>query len=318
MASLSKSNTPALNIDSYSVKPLINGLYKNRYLYLMLIPGIIWVVLFKYWPIYGVSIAFKDFQIFKGIGESPWVGFEQFQRLFADRNFSPVFRNTILISLYKIVWGFPAPIIIALMLNELRSKMVKRSIQTIIYFPHFFSWVIVGGLMFTLLSPDGLVNSFLKHFGADRIIWLAEEKYFRGILVVSDIWKEAGWGTVMYLAALAGIDTQLYEAAIVDGANRFQRLKHVTIPGIIPTIVIMLILKTGHIMEAGFEQTLLLLNANVRGVGEIIDTYVYRMGMEQKEYSFSAAVGLFKSVINLVFILSTNFLVKKLGHDSLF
>ena len=301
-----------------SMKTRFNKISKNKYLYMLLIPGVIWVLLFKYWPIYGIVIAFKDFQIFKGINESPWVGFEQFQRLFADRNFWPVFRNTVIISFYKIICGFPAPIIIVLMLNELKSKFAKKGIQTIIYYPHFFSWVIVSGLMFTLLSPNGLINSFRVFFGGENIIWFAEKKYFRGILVVSEIWKESGWGTVMYLAALSGVDLQLYEAATVDGANRMQKLINITLPSIVPTIVIILILRTGHIMEAGFEQTLLLLNANVREVGEIIDTYVYRIGMELKEYSFSSAVGLFKSVVNLIFILSMNYFVKKIGQDSLF
>ncbi|AEE95694.1 ABC transporter permease [Mahella australiensis] len=298
--------------------PFIANIYKYRYLYLLLLPGLVWVIVFKYAPMYGIIIAFKDYNIFKGINDSPWVGMANFNRFFQDNYFGPLMRNTLLISLYKIMFGFPLPIIIALMLNEVRNVSFKRTVQTIIYFPHFLSWVIVGGLIVTLLSPDGLINGLITMIGGESTTWMARPEYFRTILVLSDIWKESGWGTVIYMAALAGIDPQLYEAAVIDGASRLQRMRHITLPSLMPTIIIMLILRMGSIMDAGFEQVFLLLNPSVMQVGDIIDTFVYRVGLEQQQYSFSTAVGLFKSVINIIFVVGTNYIAKKAGQESLF
>ncbi|MBZ4665627.1 ABC transporter permease subunit [Mahella sp.] len=298
--------------------PFITNIHKYRYLYLLLLPGLIWVIVFRYLPMYGIVIAFKDYNIFKGINDSPWVGLANFNRFFQDNYFWPLMRNTLLISLYKIMFGFPIPIIIALMLNEVRNISFKRTVQTVIYFPHFLSWVIVGGLIVTLLSPDGLINGLITMFGGESTTWMARPEYFRTILVLSDIWKESGWGTVIYMAALAGIDPQLYEAAVIDGASRLQRMRHITLPSLMPTIIIMLILRMGSIMDAGFEQVFLLLNPSVMAVGDIIDTFVYRVGLEQQQYSFSTAVGLFKSVINIIFVVGTNYIAQKAGQESLF
>ena len=291
---------------------------KCKYLYLLLLPGVIWLIVFKYVPMYGLVIAFKDYNIFKGIPASPWVGWTNFLDFFSYDKFWVLLKNTLLISGYKVLFGFPFPILVALMLNEVRSKVFKRSIQTIVYFPHFLSWVIVGGLVITLLSPDGLVNSVITLLGGESQMWIAKSDYFRGILVASDIWKESGWGTVVYMAALAGISVEMYEAALIDGASRLQKIWYITLPSILPTIVILLILRMGSVMEAGFEQVLILQNNNVLDVGDIIDTYVYRVGLVQRKYSYSAAVGLFKSLINLVLILGTNYSAKKMGQESLF
>lgn len=297
---------------------MTKSIIKYKYLYLLLLPGFIWLILFKYVPMYGLVIAFKDYNIFQGISASPWVGWANFQDFFSYDKFWVLLKNTLVISGYKILFGFPFPILVALMLNEVRGNIFKRSIQTIVYFPHFLSWVIVGGLVITLLSPDGLVNSVITLLGGDSQMWIAKPNYFRGILVASDIWKEAGWGTVVYMAALAGISVEMYEAALIDGASRLQKIWYITIPSILPTIVILLILRMGSVMEAGFEQVLIMLNTNVLEVGDIIDTYVYRVGLVQRKYSYSAAVGFFKSLINLVLILGTNYTAKKMGQESLF
>ncbi|HOJ12062.1 MAG TPA: ABC transporter permease subunit [Clostridiales bacterium] len=296
----------------------VASIVKYRYLYLLLLPGVIWLIIFRYIPMYGIVIAFKDYNIFKGIGQSPWVGWVNFTEFFRYDRFWVLIRNTVLISVYKIIFGFPFPIIVALMLNEVRGNVFKRSIQTVIYFPHFLSWVIVGGLVITLLSPDGFVNSIVKALGGQSQMWIAKSEYFRGILVLSDIWKEAGWGTVVYMAALSNINVEMYEAAIIDGAARLQRIWYITIPCLMPTIVILLILRMGNVMEAGFEQVLILQNPNVLSIGDIIDTYVYRVGLEQRKYSYSAAVGLFKSIVNMILILITNYSAKKMGQESLF
>lgn len=297
---------------------MTKSIIKCKYLYLLLLPGVIWLILFKYVPMYGLVIAFKDYNIFQGIAASPWVGWANFLDFFSYDKFWVLLKNTLLISGYKILFGFPFPILVALMLNEVRSNLFKRSIQTVVYFPHFLSWVIVGGLVITLLSPDGLVNSIITLLGGESRMWIAKSDYFRGILVASDIWKEAGWGTVVYMAALAGISVEMYEAALIDGASRLQKIWYITIPSILPTIVILLILRMGSVMEAGFEQVLILQNTNVLDVGDIIDTYVYRVGLVQRKYSYSAAVGFFKSLINLVLILGTNYTAKKMGQESLF
>lgn len=289
-----------------------------RYLYLMLMPGLLWLILFKYLPMYGVVIAFKDYNIFKGIMDSPWVGMKHFQDFFSYHRFWDLLKNTVVISAYKILFTFPFPVLLALMLNEVGNKLFKRSVQTVIYFPHFLSWVIVGGLVITLLSPDGLINAVLKLFGVTPEVWVAKSSHFRGILVVSEMWKESGWNTVIYMAALSGINEEIYEAAVIDGASRFQKMRYITLPSLLPTIAVLLILRMGSVMEAGFEQVLILQNTNVLDVGDIIDTYVYRVGLEQRQYSYSTAVGLFKSCINLIFVLGTNAIVKRSGQEGLF
>ncbi|RYI28701.1 sugar ABC transporter permease [Bacillus infantis] len=287
-------------------------------LYLLMVPGILFFIIYKYVPMWGIVIAFQDYSIFTGVLESKWVGFKHFERMFEAEEFYRIFKNTLLISLYKLFWGFPAPIIVALMLNELRNMMYKRTIQTVIYMPHFLSWVIVGGIMMNLLGPStGIVNSFVEFLGFEPIYFLADDSWFRSVLVASDLWKSVGWGTILYLAALAGIDPQLYEAATVDGANKWQQTWHITLPSLLPTIVILLILQMGNILEVGFEQVFILLNPLVYNVGDVFETYVYRVGVTQGQFSYTTAVGLFKSVIALILVVAANRFAKKLGQNGL-
>ncbi|XNQ64810.1 sugar ABC transporter permease [Alkalihalobacillus sp. 1P02AB] len=283
-----------------------------------MIPGILFFLIFRYVPMWGVVIAFQDYSVFAGISGSEWVGWKHFERMFQTEEFYRIFSNTLLISLYKLFWGFPAPIIVALMLNELRNMLYKRTIQTVIYMPHFLSWVIVGGIMINILEPStGIVNHFIQFFGFDPIYFIADDSWFRTVLVTSDLWKSVGWGTILYLAALAGINPQLYEAARVDGANKWQQTWHITLPCLLPTIVILFILQMGNILEVGFEQVFILLNPLVYNVGDVFETYVYRVGVTQGQFSYTTAVGLFKSVIALILVVSANKMAKKLGQNGL-
>ena len=295
------------------------SLAKYRSYYLMLIPGLIAIILFSYIPIAGNFIAFKDYKIFLGPFESPWNGIDNFMRLFKGNNFRLIFSNTLIIGLYKLIFAFPAPIILALMLNEIQNQLFKRSIQTIVYLPHFISWVVIASLTSTLLSPnDGFINMLLVQLGQKPIFFMGNPNYFRGVIVVSDIWKEIGWSAIIYLAALSGISLDMYEAAIIDGASKFQKLIYITLPSIIPTIIIMLLLRIGNIINVGFEQIFTLYNPTVYSVADIIDTYVYRVGIIDVQYGFATATGLFKSVIACFLVVSCNWLTKKTGQESLF
>ncbi|MFK7692742.1 ABC transporter permease [Paenibacillus sp. HJGM_3] len=311
--------TPRSGLRAEKRAPLSKHVWMNRYLYLMLIPGLAYYLIFHYLPMYGAIIAFKNFNLSKGILGSPWAGLYHFRELFGQDKFWEVFRNTLLISLYRLIFGFPAPIIAALLLNEVRKMAFKRTIQTIIYLPHFVSWVIMGGILVSLLSLDyGMINHLLARIGIEPIPFLSSPSYFRSVLVGSMIWKEFGWNTIIYMAALAGINPQLYEAAMIDGASRFQRMLYITLPGIKHTIVILLILRMGYMMEAGFEQIFVLLNATVISVADIIDTYVYQLGLEEGQFSLAAAVGLFKSLINFSLLLIANRLAKAMGERGLY
>lgn len=295
-----------------------NPLIKYWDLYLLMLPGILYFIIYKYLPMGGVLIAFQDYSVFNGMLNSEWVGWKHFSRMFDAPEFYNIFKNTLLISIYKLFWGFPAPIIIALLLNELRSIWFTRTIQTIIYMPHFLSWVIVGGIMITLLQPStGIVNDLLAFFGFERIHFLAESSWFRSILVLSDLWKSVGWGTILYLAALAGIDQEMYEAAKVDGANKWKQTLYITLPALMPTIIILFILQMGNVLEVGFEQVFILLNPLVYSVGDVIETYVYRAGIMGGQFSYTTAVGLFKSIISLILVVSANKIAKKLGYEGL-
>ncbi|CAG9621150.1 ABC transporter permease [Sutcliffiella rhizosphaerae] len=299
------------------VKPK-NVFLKYWDLYLLMIPGILFFIIYKYVPMWGIVIAFQDYSVFAGIQGSEWVGFKHFERMFQSEEFYRIFSNTLLISLYKLFWGFPAPIIVALMLNELRNMMYKRTVQTIIYMPHFLSWVIVGGIMMNLLGPStGIVNTFIQFLGFEPIYFIADDSWFRTVLVTSDLWKSVGWGTILYLAALAGINPQLYEAATVDGASKWQQTWHITLPSLLPTIVILFILQMGNILEVGFEQVFILLNPLVYNVGDVFETYVYRVGVTQGQFSYTTAVGLFKSVIALILVVAANKIAKKLGQNGI-
>lgn len=286
--------------------------YKNRYLYSMLVPVVAFYLIFHYLPMYGVLIAFKDFYFRKGILGSPWVGLKHFEYLFTLDKFKQVFSNTVVINLYRLVFGFPAPILVSLLLNEMTARRYKRFVQTVIYLPHFISWVVISGFLLNLLSLNGgVVNALLAHIGIEPIGFLSDEKYFRSTLVFSNIWKEFGWGTLVYMAALSGISPDLYEAATVDGANRFQRMLHITLPLLVPTIVTLLILRVGQLMNTGFEQVFVMNNPAVYRVADIIDTYAYRIGLSDGRYSLASALGLFKSVINCALLVSVNFISKR-------
>jgi putative aldouronate transport system permease protein len=284
-------------------------------LYAMLIPGIIFLLVFKYSPMYGIIIAFKDFNIFDGMAASPWVGWDNFEKLVSSNSFARVFRNTLIISLYKIVFLFPLPIIMAVLMNEIKNMVVKRGIQTIVYLPHFLSWVIVSGLFIDILSTNGgLVNKMISSFGGTPIAFFMNTDFFRSVLISSAGWKEVGWGMIIYLAAITTIDPQLYEAARIDGAGRFRQIVHVTLPGLIPIILLMFILRLGNILEAGTEQILVMYNSIVYEVADVIGTFVYRVGLGQQDYSFSTAVGLFDSVIGFFLIITGNYLSRKFLH----
>ncbi|MDF2925361.1 MAG: protein lplB [Paenibacillaceae bacterium] len=286
---------------------------RNTDYYLLLIPGLIFLFLFKYTPMYGVVIAFQDFNIFEGIRGSEWVGLEQFQKLIHSEEFAQVFSNTLLISVYKIVLLFPIPIFIALILNEVRIMIFKRTIQTIIYMPHFLSWVIISGLFITILSPSGgLVNNIIQSFGGEPISFFMSNSYFRSVIVFTAGWKEIGWNAIVFIAAIAGIEQEQYEAASIDGAGRIRKMIHISLPGILPTIVLMFILRLGSVLEAGTEQILTMYNPVVYQTGDVIGTFVYRMGLGKMDYSFSTAVGLFNSVVGFILVVSGNYISKKL------
>ncbi|MBO9599085.1 MAG: sugar ABC transporter permease [Cohnella sp.] len=289
--------------------------------YLLILPGLLYFIVFHYAPMYGVIIAFKDISPFDGLAgmlSSRWVGFQHFRTFFDSYYFWDIIGNTLTISFYRLLFGFPAPILLALLMNEVTHTYFKRVVQTISYLPHFISMVVLAGLTTTLLSVDsGIVNSVLGKLGFEPIFFLADAKYFRSVLVVSGIWKEIGWGSIIYLAAIAGVDQQLYEAAKVDGASRLRQMWHITLPGIRPIAIILLILQIGHVMDAGFEQIFLLYSPPVYQVSDIIDTYVYREGLVDVKYSFASAVGLFKAVIALVLVAGANMLAKRFGQDGI-
>lgn len=288
--------------------------WRFKALYLMLLPGLIWFAIYKYAPMYGVIIAFKDYNIGLGIVGSPWADpwYKYFEQFFTSPYFGQLLRNTFLISVYKIVMGMVPSLFLALLLNECRLTWMRRWVQTLSYMPHFLSWVIVFGITVAFLSQStGLVNRTLDGFGAGPIDFLTSLDWFRWVLVGSDAWKDLGWGAIIYLAAMVGIDPQRYEAARVDGASRLQQIWHVTLPGIRNVVILLLVLRLGHILEAGFDQVYIFYNVQVYPVGDIIDTWVFRTGLEQLNFSLAAAVGLFKAAIGLVLIVVANRLAKR-------
>ena len=285
---------------------------RNYQLYLLLIPGIFWLFVYRFLPLFGLSIAFKDFKLFSGpnifaaLVNSEWVGLDNFRRIFGSSDFAHVFGNTLTISLLKFVLLFPLPIIIAIMFNEVRQQWFKRSVQTLVYMPHFLSWVIIYGIFLSLLGSDGMVNRWINNLGYDRVSFFTDGKVFRWLLVFLEGWRESGWSAIIYLSALTAINTELYEAAKIDGASKLRQIWHVTVPGIMPTVIMMLILRLGNILNAGFEQILVMYNPMVYSTADIIDTYVYRMGIGRMDFGLGTALGLFNSVIALVFIVSSN------------
>ncbi|WP_135556880.1 ABC transporter permease [Paenibacillus cymbidii] len=292
--------------------------WKYRWFYVMMVPGLLYYVLYHYMPMGGLLIAFKDYSLGKGIWGSEWVGFRQFREVFDSPDFPRLLRNTLIISVYRIVFNMLPDLMFALMLNEIRIRWFKRLIQTVTYGPYFLSWVIVYGLVFAFLAPEsGIVNYTIRELGGTSVNFMANSEYFRPLVILTDIWRNTGYGAIIYLAALATINQELYEAAVVDGAGRWRQLWHVTLPGIREVFVLLLILRIGHILDAGFEQIYIFLNPRVYATGDIIDTWVFRRGLEQLEFSVAAATGMFKSVVGLALILGANKLAKKIGGNGI-
>lgn len=307
----------------YVKKPGNSHLYKiiqnynrHKFLFILFVPTLIFFIVFHYLPMYGVIIAFKDYRFNEGIWGSPWVGLQYFKMMFEGIGFTSVFKNTIIISSLKLIFGFPAPIILALLLNELRGGKFKRTVQTISYLPHFLSWVILAGILKQFLSPSiGPIGHIMNFLGLRPIYFLQDSEWFRSVLVGTSLWKGVGWGTIVYLAGIASINFELYEAAIVDGAGRFRRAVHITLPSLVPIVTFMFILSVGSLISDDFDQILNLLNPAVEQVGDVISTYTYRIGLVMMEYSYSAAVGLFRNIIAIILILATNFIIKKMSDN---
>lgn len=298
---------------------LFRRVWKDRYLILIGLPGLLYFLIYRYAPMAGLYMAFIDFSPFQGIRGSPWVGFMHFRRIFEDPEILKVLWNTLTISFLQIAFAFPVPILLALMLNELRSQVYKRIIQSVVYLPHFLSWVVVIGICVVFFKGDGLINNLTQQwFGWDSVPYLTNPDYFKPIVVLQVIWKEAGWGTIIFLAALSGVNPQLYEAAVMDGANRFRQIWHITLPAIRSTIVILLILRLGSVLDSGFEQIFLMLNPFNMETGNVLDTYVFYKGIQQSDYSFATAVGLFKGTVGLLLVAFANFLAKRFGEEGVY
>jgi len=278
----------------------------------MLIPVFVYFFVFKILPIYGIQLAFKDFNAIKGIWDSTWVGLKHFRTLFSNYYFTRILVNTLTISLLRLVTAIPVSILFALLLNELRSTKFKKLTQTVSYLPHFISWVVAGGIFVLLLSPQyGAINAVIRFFGGESIYFLGDSNYFVGTVVVTGIWKNMGWDSIIYVATLTGVSQELYEAASIDGANRFQKAIHISLPALMPTIVLLTTLTLGAVLSAGFEQLYNMYNAAVYDVGDIIDTYVFRQGFERADFSFATAVGLFKSVVAFILVMLANWMSRR-------
>ncbi|MEI7025385.1 ABC transporter permease [Paenibacillus sp. y28] len=290
----------------------VENVRKHRALYVMILPGILFFIVFKYVPLAGSIIAFQKYQIMRGIMDSPWVGLDNFKFIFTYPDFYNVLRNTALIALYQLVFGFPAPVILALLFNEVRLMLVKRTLQSFFYLPHFLSWVVVGGIVFELLANQGIVNVIRGWFGFEPVLFMQQERFFRSIVVISGIWKEVGWGTIIYLAALAGVNPHLYEAAVVDGAGRWKQTFYITLPALFPTILTLFLLRIGNFLELGFDQLYNLLTPMTYSVGDIIETYVFRAGVLQAQYSVTTAIGIFQSVIGFALLWIFNRFARKM------
>lgn len=291
---------------------------KDRQLLILFIPCLLFYAIFRYGPLYGLTIAFKDYSVFQGIWESDWVGLKHFDKFFGSGDFFQLFRNTLLLGFYTLVFEFPFPILFALLLNEVRVRWFKKFVQTSSYLPAFLSIVIISSMIIDFLSPThGIVNKLLGFFGVEPIYFLIEKEYFRPIYVISEIWALMGYEAIIYLAAIAGIDPSLYEAARVDGANRYHMMRHITLPGILPTIIVMFILKTGSMIRIGYEKVLLLYNPMTYEVADVFSTFVYRKGLLESNYSYAAAVGLFEALVAMIMLLAANLISKRLGGRGL-
>ena len=291
---------------------------QNKFLYLLFLPVIIYYIMFHYAPMFGIIVAFKKYNIFRGVWDSPWVGLEYFRQFFGSTYFFRLLRNTLMISLYDLIFNFPAPIILALLMNELKNGFFKKTVQTVSYLPHFISIVIIASMYVSFLQPSsGVINNIIERFGGDRIYFLADSRYFWGLFTAMNIWRSVGWGTIIYLAALAGVDMELYEACIVDGGGRLRQTISITLPSISPTIIIMLIFRVGSLLSVNSESILLMYNPTIYETSDVISTFVYRRGLLEADYSYSAAVGLFQAVIGLLLISGTNWLSKRYSETSL-
>lgn len=324
-----KQNSPTLNSTATLTKKknfdagkwLAKGtknVLKHWQLYAIMIPAILFYIFFMYRPMWGLQIAFKNFKIFTGIEKSNWVGFAHFVKFIESPYFWRNLKNTLLINVYGLLFGFPIPILLALMLNEVKNIYFKKTIQTMTYLPHFISIVVIAGIVVNFLSPsNGLINILIEKLGGEKTNFLVKPEYFRTIFISMNIWKEAGFNAIVYLAALSGIDPNLYEAAYVDGANKFKRILHVTIPGIMPTIIVLLVLKIGSMLSVGYEAIILLYQPATFETADVISTYVYRMGLEGAQYDYAAAVGLFNAIISVLLVVLANRVSKKFSGTSL-
>lgn len=297
----------------------VKRLWKRDWqLVLLCLLPVMYFIIFHYIPMYGVQIAFKDFNATEGIWGSAWVGFKHFKRFFSSSQFWPLIKNTLQLSFLQILLGFPIPILLAIMLNQAKNKRFRKFVQSVAYCPHFISIVVLTGMLYIFLSPrNGIINNIIQTFGGDPIFFLGDAKYFKMTFVVSGIWQNAGWSAIIYIAALAGISPDLYEAAQVDGANKWQRIRHIDLPGILPTAVMMLILEVGKVMNLGFQKAYLMQNAQNLASSEIISTYIYKVGMMDAQYSYSAAINLFNNLINIILLVSVNRIAKKVTDNSL-
>lgn len=314
-----KLNGPESNKNAGTYfKRLGNDIKRDKLLYLMLIPFAAYFIIFVYKPMYGLQIAFKDYNVFKGVSESPWVGMENFTEFFSGPYFWRILKNTVMISLYDLVFCFPAPIILALLFNEVKSKGFKKFAQTSTYIPYFISAVVIAGLVTSFLSPStGIVNNIIALFGGERTYFLTQPHYFRGIFTIMNIWKTAGFNSIIYLSALTAIDEGLYEAAVIDGANRWKQTTHITLPGIMPTMVMMFIMKIGNMLNVGYELIILLYQPTTYETADVINTYVYRTGLVDANYSLAAAVGLFNGLVGMVLVCTANSVSKRVTEYGL-
>ncbi len=297
--------------------PFLKRLNESKYLLILFAPTLLFYLIFHYAPMFGIIISFKDYNLFTGVWESEWVGLKYYLMFFQSPDFLVLLRNTFLLGIYTFIFGFPVPILFALLLNELKSMVFKRFVQTISYLPHFISNVVVASMVVVFLSSDGVVNRMIDVFGIAPINWMIEPGLFRTIYVSSEIWQHMGWEAIIYLAALAGINPQLYEAADIDGAGRFAKIRYITIPGILPAIFIIGILNIGRVVEIGFEKVFLLYNPVTYETADIISTYVYRVGLVQGNYSYATAIGLFLGVVSFIFLYGANYFARKAGQESL-
>jgi len=302
--------------ETFSVR-LKKDFRRNKMLYLLVVPVLLFYLIFQYRPMYGALIAFKDYTPTLGVADSPWVGLANFKRFFNSVYFNRLIKNTVLLSVYNLVFGFPAPIVLALLLNEIKSKKFKSATQTVTYLPHFISLIVVTGMLRDFSLTSGLFNDIVTFFGGERSALLQNPKLYRSIYVASSIWQEVGWGSIIYLSALSGVDSELYEAAQIDGAGKWKQMLNITLPGIAPTIIIMLTMKIGTLMNMGYEKTILLYNPATYETADIISSYVYRVGLLEQDWSYSTAIGLFNSIINLTLLLIANKLAKRFSETSL-